>query len=166
MVIALSNLHTEFGLKSVNGHLSGKNYISGDQLTKDDIKVYGKILEQPILDSYPNVSKWCQAVFAKLASSFLGKAVGVRFGGQTSPAIATPAKETSKRSDNDIDLFREETKDEKKATEAREAAKASTKKKVSEKSSVLMDFKTWDKNTSIKKLEDAVRSIEVEGLLR
>ncbi|PHT52689.1 Elongation factor 1-beta 1 [Capsicum baccatum] len=164
-VITFSNLHTEFGLKFVNDHLSGKTYISGDQLTKDDIKVYGEILKQPSSDSYPNASKWYQVVFAKLASSFPGKAVGVRFGSQTAPTIAEPAQKTAKPSDDDIDLFREKTKDEKMAAEAREAVKVSTKKKVSEKSPVLMDFKTWDDKTNMKKLEDVVRSIEVEGLL-
>ncbi|KAF3630480.1 Elongation factor 1-beta 1 [Capsicum annuum] len=85
--------------------------------------------------------------FAKLASSFPGKAVGVRFGSQTAPAIAAPVKEAATPFDDDIDLFGEETKDEKKAAEAREAAKASTKKKESGKSSVLMDFKPWDDET-------------------
>ncbi|KAF3645115.1 Elongation factor 1-beta 1 [Capsicum annuum] len=85
--------------------------------------------------------------FAKLASSFLGKVVGVRFGSQTAPAIAAPAKEAVKTSDDDIDLFGEETKDKKKAGEAREATKASTKKKKSGKSSVLIDFKPWDDET-------------------
>ncbi|KAM3340579.1 elongation factor 1-beta 2-like [Capsicum galapagoense] len=128
-VITFSNLHTEFGLKFVNDHLSGKTYISGDQLTKDDIKVYGEILKQPSSNSYPNASKWYQVIFAKLASSFPGKAVGVRFGSQIAPTIASPAKETAKPSNDDIDLFREKTKDEKKEAEAREAVKASTKKK-------------------------------------
>ncbi|PHT70099.1 hypothetical protein T459_25203 [Capsicum annuum] len=124
MVIAFSNLYTESSLKSVNDHLSGKTFISGDQLIKDDIKVYGEILEQPSSDSYPNASK-CQ----------------------TAPAIAAPAKEAVKTSDDDIDLFGEETKDKKKAGEAREATKASTKKKKSGKSSVLIDFKPWDDET-------------------
>ncbi|KAK4375563.1 hypothetical protein RND71_006240 [Anisodus tanguticus] len=168
MAVTFSNLHTEAGLKSINDHLSGKTYISGDELTKDDIKVYGAVLEQPSSDLYPNASKWYQTVSAKLASSFPGKAVGVKVGG-SSPAEATPAKEAAKPADDDdddddIDLFGEETEEEKKAAEAREAAKASTKKKESGKSSVLMDVKPWDDETDMKKLEDAVRSVEMEGL--
>ncbi|KAF3646738.1 Elongation factor 1-beta 1 [Capsicum annuum] len=92
---AFSNLHTKSGVKSVNDHLSRKTYVSGDQLTKDDIKVYGEILELPSSDIYPNTSKWYQAISAKLASSFPRKAVGVRFGSQAAPAIATPAKEAA-----------------------------------------------------------------------
>ncbi|KAM3325763.1 hypothetical protein P3S67_000888 [Capsicum chacoense] len=101
---------------------------------------------------------------------FPGKAVGVRFGSQAAHTTAAPAKEAAKPTndnddDDDIDLFGEETEKKKKATEAREAAKASTMKKESGKSFVHMDFKPWDDETDMKKLEKAVRSIEVEGLL-
>ncbi|KAM3308792.1 hypothetical protein P3S67_010536 [Capsicum chacoense] len=101
---------------------------------------------------------------------FLGKAVSVRFGSQAAPAPAAPAKEAAKPADDndnndDTDLFGEETDEEKKEAEAREAAKASTKKKGSGKSFVLMDFKPWDDETDMKKLEEVVHSIEVEGLL-
>ncbi|KAF3659347.1 hypothetical protein FXO37_14019 [Capsicum annuum] len=145
IVVAFSNFHTESGLKYVNDHLFIKTCISRGQLTKNDIKVYGEILEQPSSDIYPNASKWYHAISAKLALSFPGKAFGVRFRSQTAPSIAAPAKEASKPSDDnddddDINHFGEETKEEKKAAKAREAAKASTKKK-------------------------AIRSIEVEGLL-
>ncbi|KAM3324241.1 hypothetical protein P3S67_005392 [Capsicum chacoense] len=87
MVVAFSNLHIESGLKYVNDHISGKTCISKDQLTKNDIKVYGEILEQPCSDIYPNASKWYHAVSAKLVSSFPGKAFGVRFGSQTAPSM-------------------------------------------------------------------------------
>ncbi|PHT94393.1 hypothetical protein T459_02275 [Capsicum annuum] len=135
MVVAFSNLHTESGLKYVNDHIFRKTYISRDQLTKNDIKVYGEILEQPCSDIYPNASKWYHVVSAKLVLSFPGKAFGVRFGSQTAPSIVVPAKEAAKPSDDNddndsIDHFGEETKKEKKTAEAREAAKASTKKKV------------------------------------
>ena len=33
------------------------------------------------------------------------------------------------------------------------------------KSSVLMDIKPWDDETDMKKLEEAVRSVQMEGLL-
>ncbi|PHT59661.1 hypothetical protein CQW23_02024 [Capsicum baccatum] len=144
-VEAFSNLHTESGFKYVNDHISGKTCISRDQLTENDIKVYGEILEQPCSDIYPNASKWYHAVFAKLVSSFPEKAFGMRFGSQNAPSIVVPTKEAAKPSDDNdnndvIDQFGKETKEEKKTAEAREVAKASTKKKV-------------------------VPSIEVEGLL-
>ncbi|KAI5661999.1 hypothetical protein M9H77_21322 [Catharanthus roseus] len=68
--------------------------------------------------------------------------------------------------DDDVDLFGEETEEEKKAAEERAAAvKASSKKKESGKSSVLLDVKPWDDETDMKKLEEAVRSVQMEGLL-
>ncbi|KAJ6875778.1 hypothetical protein NC652_035222 [Populus alba x Populus x berolinensis] len=68
--------------------------------------------------------------------------------------------------DDDVDLFGEETEEEKKAAEERAATvKAASKKKESGKSSVLLDVKPWDDETDMKKLEEAVRSVEMEGLL-
>ncbi|KAL8480169.1 hypothetical protein ACS0TY_026914 [Phlomoides rotata] len=130
-----------------------------DQLTKDDIKVYAAVLGEPSADLYPNASKWYGAISAKLAPSFPGKAVGVRIGGAAAPAEVAAADD-----DDDLDLFGDETEEEKKAAEQREAAKATTKKKESGKSSVLLDVKPWDDETDMKKLEEAVRSVELPGL--
>ncbi|WMV44809.1 hypothetical protein MTR67_038194 [Solanum verrucosum] len=59
----------------------------------------------------------------------------------------------------------QETEKEKKAVEERVAAlKASGKKKESGKFLVLMDVKPWDDETDMKKLEEAVRSVHMEGL--
>ncbi|CAA0813175.1 Elongation factor 1-beta 1 [Striga hermonthica] len=166
MAVAFSDLHTEAGLKALESFLAGKSYISGNKLTKDDVKVYAALLKEPSADLYPNASKWYGAISAKLAASFPGTAVGVSIGGQ---AAVAPAKETKESAadddDDDLDLFGDETEEEKKAAEAREAAaKASAKKKESGKSSVLMDIKPWDDETDMKKLEEAVRSVEMPGL--
>ncbi|GMI81616.1 hypothetical protein like AT5G12110 [Hibiscus trionum] len=162
MAVTFSNLHTESGLKSLNDFLSGKSYISGSNLTKDDIKVYAAVLKNPG-DSFPNVSKWYNSVSSQLATSFPGKAVGVGFGGKV--ASAEPAKAEAADDDDDLDLFGDETEEEKKAAEEREASKKSAKKKESGKSSVLLDVKPWDDETDMKKLEEAVRSVEMPGLL-
>ncbi|KAK4421738.1 Elongation factor 1-beta 1 [Sesamum alatum] len=163
MVVIFSDLHTESGLKALDKFLSGKSYISGSQLTKDDVKVYVAILVQPSGNLYPNASEWYEAVSTKLAPNFSGKAVGVRIGGQAAPveAVAPAANDN----DDDLDLFGDETEEDKKAVEQREAAKASTKKKESGISSVLMDVKPWDDETDMKKLEEAVCSVEMPGLL-
>ncbi|KAL2507076.1 Elongation factor 1-beta 1 [Forsythia ovata] len=168
MAVTFSDLHTESGLKALNDFLSGKSYISGDQLTKDDIKVYAAVLEKPSGELYPNTSQWYESVSSKLAASFPGKAVGVRIGGQAAPAEAAPvkeAKESAGDDDDDLDLFGDETEEETKAAEQREVAKTSSKKKESGKSSVLLDVKPWDDETDMKKLEEAVRSVEMPGLL-
>ncbi|XVF04935.1 hypothetical protein REPUB_Repub05bG0127500 [Reevesia pubescens] len=163
MAITFSDLHTESGLKSLDDFLSGKSYISGDKLTKDDIKVYAAVLKNPG-DSFPNVSQWYNCVSSHLATSFPGKAVGVGFGGKAAPAESAPAEAPAADDDDDLDLFGDETEEEKKAAEEREAAKKPAKKKESGKSSVLLDVKPWDDETDMKKLEEAVRSVEMPGL--
>ncbi|GLT81813.1 hypothetical protein SLE2022_002440 [Rubroshorea leprosula] len=168
MAITFYDLHTEAGLKSLDEFVSGKTYISGNKLSKDDIKVYAAVLGKPA-DSFPSASKWYECVSSHLANSFPGKAVGVRIGGNGAPAAAAPVPakaDAGDDDDDDLDLFGDETEEEKKAAEEREAAKkASTKKKESGKSSVLMDIKPWDDETDMKKLEEAVRSVEMPGLL-
>ncbi|XP_014502653.1 elongation factor 1-beta 2 [Vigna radiata var. radiata] len=167
MAVTFSDLHTEEGIKSLDQFLSGKTYISGDLLTKDDIKVYAAVVEKPG-DSFPNAAKWYDVVSSQLASSFPGKAQGVRFSTVSAPAEAAPAKAAAtadEDDDDDLDLFGDETEEDKKAAEEREAAKKSAKKKESGKSSVLLDVKPWDDETDMKKLEEAVRSIEMPGLL-
>ncbi|XP_010251865.1 PREDICTED: elongation factor 1-beta-like [Nelumbo nucifera] len=169
MAVSFSDLHTEGGLKSLENYLSGKPYISGDQLTRDDIKVYAVVPEKPS-NAFPNASRWYDCVSSHLAARFPGKAVGVKIAGQSDPAESAPEKEAKKETpegdDDDLDLFGDETEEDKKAAEEREAAaKASAKKKESGKSSVLLDVKPWDDETDMKKLEEAVRSIEMPGLL-
>ncbi|XP_050238639.1 elongation factor 1-beta 2 [Mercurialis annua] len=171
MAVTFSDLHTESGLKSLEEFLAAKSYISGDQLTKDDIKVYAAVSEKPGA-SFPNAGKWYDSVSSQLSASFPGKAVGVRVGGQAAAAApaeeaAAPAKEAAaaEEDDDDLDLFGDETEEDKKAAEEREAAKKPAKKKESGKSSILLDVKPWDDETDMKKLEEAVRSIEMPGLL-
>uniref|UniRef100_A0A2P2LB96 Uncharacterized protein MANES_01G176200 n=1 Tax=Rhizophora mucronata TaxID=61149 RepID=A0A2P2LB96_RHIMU len=167
MAITFTDLHTESGIKSLDQFLNGKSYISGDQITKDDIKVYAAVLEKPG-DSFPNATKWYDCVSSVLATSFPGKAVGVRIGSKAAPVEAASAEQDAAPAgdDDDLDLFGDETEEEKKAAEERDAAKKeSSKKKESGKSSILLDIKPWDDETDMKKLEEAVRAVEMPGLL-
>ncbi|KAF3583346.1 hypothetical protein F2Q69_00028439 [Brassica cretica] len=83
----------------------------------------------------------------------------------TLPAADSKDFDSNEEDDDDVDLFGEETEEEKKTTEERAVSvKASTKKKESGKSSVLIDIKPWDDETDMKKLEEAVRSLLMEGL--
>ncbi|THU56512.1 hypothetical protein C4D60_Mb11t18010 [Musa balbisiana] len=166
MAISFSDLHTEAGLKALEEFLSGKTCISGDQISKDDVKVFAAVAKPG--DGFPNVCRWYDSVFGILAPRFPGKSLGVKVGTQAAVSAPAPPAEASKEAadDDDLDLFGDETEEEKKAAEEREAAvKASSKKKESGKSSVLLDIKPWDDETDMKKLEEAVRSLEMPGLL-
>src|SRR5574337_945002 len=165
MAVSLSDVKSAAGLKKLDEYLLSRSYISGYQPSKDDVTVY-EALSKPVSSEYVNVSRWCNHIEALLrVSAVFGEGSGVKF-----DAIATPpaadAKGADDDDDDDMDLFGEETEEEKKAAEERAASiKASAKKKESGKSSVLMDIKPWDDETDMKKLEEAVRSVQMEGLL-
>ncbi|CAN6206379.1 unnamed protein product [Urochloa humidicola] len=164
MAVTFSDLHTADGLKALEAHLAGKTYVSGDAISKDDVKVFAAVPSKPGAE-FPNAARWYETVSAALAARFPGKATGVNLPGAGSAPAAAPAAEAAKDDDDDdLDLFGDETEDDKKAAEERAAAKASAKKKESGKSSVLMDVKPWDDETDMKKLEEAVRSVQMEGL--
>ncbi|KAL0423080.1 UNVERIFIED_CONTAM: Elongation factor 1-delta 1 [Sesamum radiatum] len=141
----------------------------------DDLTVH-TTLSKPPSSEYVNASRWYNHIEALLRISGVsgeGSGATVESSAPVTEAIATPPAADSKSSaadddddDDDVDLFGEETEEEKKAAEERAAAvKASAKKKESGKSSVLLDIKPWDDETDMKKLEEAVRSVQMEGLL-
>ncbi|XP_059286858.1 elongation factor 1-delta 1-like isoform X1 [Lycium ferocissimum] len=174
MAVAFHNLNSASGLKKLDEYLLTRSYISGYQASKDDITVYSSLAKAPSVE-YVNASRWYKHIDALLRiSGVSGEGVGVTVEGSapiTEEAVATPPAADAKASaaeeedDDDVDLFGEETEEEKKAAEERAAAvKASGKKKESGKSSVLLDVKPWDDETDMKKLEEAVRSVQLEGL--
>jgi len=162
MAVTFSDLHTAEGLKALEAHLAGKTYISGDVISKDDIKVFAAVPTKPGAE-FPNAARWYDTIAAATASRFPGKAAGVS--ASSAPAAAAPAAESAMDvdDDDDLDLFGDETEEDKAAAAERAAAKPA-KKKESGKSSVLMDIKPWDDETDMKKLEESVRSVQMEGL--
>ncbi|KAI4382800.1 hypothetical protein MLD38_008714 [Melastoma candidum] len=167
------DLGSTAGLKKLDEYLLTRSYITGYQASKDDITVHAAFSQPPPAE-FVNVSRWYNHIEALLRiSGVSGEGAGVTIKGCASvEAVATPpvadvktASAADDDDDDDVDLFGEETEEEKKAAEERAAAvKASSKKKESGKSSVLLDVKPWDE-TDMKKLEEAVRSVQMEGLL-
>ncbi|KAK9278563.1 hypothetical protein L1049_028135 [Liquidambar formosana] len=174
MAVTFYGVNSEAGLKKLDDYLLTRSYITGYQASKDDITVHAALSKAPPSE-YVNVCRWYHHINALLRiSGVSGEGCGVIVEGSApvcEEAVATPPIDDTKAGaaedddDDDVDLFGEETEDEKKAAEKRAAAvKASGKKKESGKSSVLMDVKPWDDETDMKKLEEAVRSVEMEGL--
>ncbi|KAH7302636.1 hypothetical protein KP509_23G080700 [Ceratopteris richardii] len=176
-VVELPDLSSPSGLKELDEFLSSRTYVSGDEPSKDDAVVLSA-LGDSCINELGNVTRWQSNIVALLQKHFPGSSCGVKFPG--SPAVQTreltvdapPAPETppateekAEEDDDDLDLFGEETEEEKKAVAEREAQKASAKKKESGKSSVLLDVKPWDDETDMVKLEEAVRSVSMPGLL-
>ncbi|KAF8408413.1 hypothetical protein HHK36_007565 [Tetracentron sinense] len=164
------------------------------QATKDDITVYGALPNAPSSEYVNVSRWYNHIDALLRLSGVSGEGCGVTVEGSapiTEEAIATPPIADTKvpaaedNDDDDVDLFGEEIEEEKKAAEERAAAiKTSRKKKECEflvahtvvdimkqitvtssgKSSVLLDVKPWDDETDMKKLEEAVRSVQMEGL--
>jgi len=173
MAVTFSNLSTATGLQKLNDYLLPRSYITGYQASKDDIAVYSAFSAAPSAD-YVNIARWYNHIDALLRiSGVSAEGQGVIVQGSASaeespvsPPVADTQAPADEDEDDDVDLFGEETEEEKKAAEDRAAAvKASTKKKESGKSSILLDVKPWDDETDMKKLEDAVRSVHLEGLV-
>ncbi|KAE9608569.1 hypothetical protein Lal_00020741 [Lupinus albus] len=175
MAVTLYSPTSESGLQKLDEYLLTRSYISGYQASKDDLTVYALLTGVPS-DKYVNVSRWYNHIDALLRiSGVSGEGSGVTVEGSalvadetiaTPPVADTKATTAEDDDDDDVDLFGEETEEEKKAAEERAASvKASGKKKESGKSSVLLDVKPWDDETDMKKLEEAVRSVNQEGLL-
>ncbi|KAK1433910.1 hypothetical protein QVD17_10828 [Tagetes erecta] len=171
------NVGSEAGLKKLDEYLLARSYISGYQASKDDLTVHAAFSKRPSAQ-YFNVSRWFNHIEALLRlSGVSAEGSGVTVQGSAAPiangttyangnGVANGKAAVDEDDDSDVDLFGEETEEEKKAAEDRAAAlKASGKKKESGKSSVLMDVKPWDDETDMKKLEEAVRSVQMEGLL-
>ncbi|PWA90865.1 hypothetical protein CTI12_AA095430 [Artemisia annua] len=159
---------SEAGLKKLDEYLLSRSYITGYQASKDDLTVHAAFTKPPSPE-YVNVSRWYNHITALLRiSDVFAEGNGViveKYATSPEEAIATPPAAADEDDDSDVDLFGEETEEEKKAAEERAAAvKASGKKKESGKSSVLLDVKPWDDETDMQKLEEAVRSVQMEGL--
>ncbi|KAG5234249.1 elongation factor delta [Salix suchowensis] len=175
MAVAFYDLTSAAGLKKLDDYLLSRSYISGYQASKDDLTVFAAFSSAPAAE-YVNVSRWYTHINALLRISGVeAEGCGVVIEGSAPitrrqlPLLhlltQRQAAADEDDDDDDVDLFGEETEEEKKAAEERAATiKASSKKKESGKSSVLLDVKPWDDETDMKKLEEAVRSVEMEGL--
>ncbi|MCL7026084.1 hypothetical protein MKW94_014727 [Papaver nudicaule] len=160
MAVTFNNLSSKAGLQKLDDHLKTRSYITGSQGAPSS--------------EYVNLSRWFNHIEALLRISGVsaeGSGVSVEgFAPVAEESVATPAVTDAKPADDedddsDVDLFGEETEEEKKAAEERAASiKASSKKKESGKSSILLDVKPWDDETDMAKLEETVRSVQMEGL--
>uniref|UniRef100_A0A0E0C3D0 RRM domain-containing protein n=1 Tax=Oryza meridionalis TaxID=40149 RepID=A0A0E0C3D0_9ORYZ len=56
MAVTFTDLHAADGLKALEQHLAGKTYISGDSISKDDIKVFTAVPSKPGAE-FPNAAR-------------------------------------------------------------------------------------------------------------
>ncbi|KAI9544514.1 hypothetical protein NQZ68_001387 [Dissostichus eleginoides] len=94
---------------------------------------------------------------------------------KAAPVQAAPVKQVQngddEDEDDDMDLFGSDDEDDEEAERLKQerldayAAKKSKKPALIAKSSLLLDVKPWDDETDMAKLEECVRSVQMDGLL-
>ncbi|XP_053170502.1 elongation factor 1-beta [Scomber japonicus] len=171
--MGFGDLNSAAGLKVLNGFLAERSYIEGFVASQADVAVFEAVSAAPPADLC-HALRWFNHI--KSYQSQKSSLPGVKKPlGQYGPAgladstqSSAPAKEDD---DDDIDLFGSDEEEDAEATRLKEerlaqyAAKKSKKPALIAKSSILLDVKPWDDETDMSKLEECVRSIQMDGLV-
>lgn len=172
--MGFGDLKSASGLKVLNGFLSDRSYIEGYVPSQADVAVFDAISAPPTAD-LSHALRWFNHIksYQSQKSSLPGvkKTLG-QYGppgvADTTSGSAPAAKEDD---DDDIDLFGSDEEEDADAARLKEerlaqyAAKKSKKPALIAKSSILLDVKPWDDETDMSKLEECVRSIQMDGLI-
>lgn len=138
------------------------------QPTQADVAVLEALGKIPT-SSNPHVLRWYNHIKSYDFKSLPGE--------KKTPSIfstaSAPTSSTAKASedDDDLDLFGSDEEEDAEAAKIREerlkayAEKKSKKPAVIAKSSIVLDVKSWGDETDMKEMENAVRSIEMDGLV-
>ncbi|KAJ8389783.1 hypothetical protein AAFF_G00114890 [Aldrovandia affinis] len=173
--MGFGDLKTPSGLKVLNDFLADKSYIEGYVPSQADVAVFDALSGAPDVDLC-HALRWYNHIksYQKEKASLPGvKKVLGQYGpeGVEDATNVEESKDDDGDDDDDIDLFgsdEEESEEALKLKEERLAAynaKKSKKPTLIAKSSILLDVKPWDDETDMAKLEECVRSIELDGLL-
>lgn len=140
--------------------------------SKADVSVFDALGKIPT-GNLPHVQRWYRHIASYSAqekAAWGGQALPQASGGK--PTVEAAAKPAAADDDDDVDLFgSDDEEDDAEAERIRaERVKAYSDKKSKKpaliaKSSVLLDVKPWDDETDMKKLEECVRSVQMDGLL-
>ncbi|KAM4602218.1 elongation factor 1-beta [Polymixia lowei] len=170
--MGFGDLKTPSGLKVLNEFLADKSYIEGFVASQADVAVFEAISSTPSAELC-HALRWYNHIksYQKERSSLPGVKKPLGQYGPVSVADSTPSSAPAD-DDDDIDLFgsddEEESAEAARLKEQRLAeynAKKAKKPALIAKSSILLDVKPWDDETDMVKLEECVRSIQMEGLL-
>merc|ERR1712128_4300 len=162
--IMFGDLKSAAGVKALNTYLEENSYIEGFVPSQADTSVFEALGKAPASE-FAHALRWYNHIksfgagmkqFAKATKEYVGGAA---------PAAAAA------EDDDDVDLFGsdEEEDDEEKKRITGERLKAYHEKKskkpaVIAKTSVLLDVKPWDDETSLDDMLEKVKSIEMDGL--
>merc|ERR1711881_628382 len=136
------------GLEKFNKFLLDNSYVSGWTPTQKDVDIFKAIKSSPD-GKYGNVLRWWKNI-SSYSSEFGSLAAG------SAPAAA------EEEDDEEAERIKAERIA---AYNARKSAKEDKKGKVVAKSNIILDIKPWDDETPLSKMEESVRSVEMDGLL-
>ncbi|KAM9327454.1 elongation factor 1-beta [Pholidichthys leucotaenia] len=175
--MGFGDLKSESGLKVLNDFLSDKSYIEGFVPSQADVAVFEAILTPPSADLC-HALRWYNHIRSYQNEKNSLPGVKKPLGQYGPPGVAdttatgpAPAATTTEEEDDDIDLFGSDEEEDAEAARLKEerlaeyAAKKAKKPALIAKSSILLDVKPWDDETDMSKLEECVRSIQMDGLV-
>ncbi|KAI9571945.1 hypothetical protein HD554DRAFT_2070513 [Boletus coccyginus] len=158
-------------LSALEQHLTTRSYVEGYTPSQADVHVY-KAVTAPVPSTCPHVARWYSHITSY--SSEFDTLPGSSTAGQSftrTASAGSSAPPAAAEEDEEIDLFGEDEEEDEEAEKIkaeRVAAynvKKAAKPKTIAKSVVTLEVKPWDDETDMQALEDAVRSIEQEGLV-
>ncbi|XP_029049919.1 elongation factor 1-beta' [Osmia bicornis bicornis] len=166
--MAIGDFKTDEGVKDLNSYLADRSYIEGWQPSQADVAVL-EALEKAPTSSNPHVLRW----YNHIKSYDLKKLPGEKKAPILSSSNSTNAAATKNEDDDDkdVDLFGSDEEEDAEAAKIREerlkayAEKKSKKPALIAKSSLVLDVKPWGDETDMKAMEEAVRSIQMDGLV-
>ncbi|KAG6022716.1 hypothetical protein E4U19_007315 [Claviceps sp. Clav32 group G5] len=169
---------SDAGLTILNNWVQTRSYITGYSATQADVTCFKALQSSPDAQKYPNAARWYKhiASFEDEFNSLSGDSTKpyTVYGPETSELTLNPAAApaAAEEDDDDVDLFGSDDEEEDaEAARVREERLAEYRKKKEAKpqtiakSVVTLDVKPWDDETDMKALEEAVRSIEKDGLV-
>ncbi|XP_056157001.1 elongation factor 1-beta [Lampris incognitus] len=172
--MGFGDLKTPAGLKVLNDFLADRSYVEGYVASQADVAVFDAISTPPSADLC-HALRWYNHIksYQKEKSSLPGvkKPLG-QYGPEGVADSTVTVTSAPAADDDDFDLFgsdeEEESAEAARLKEERLAeynAKKAKKPALIAKSSILLDVKPWDDETDMTKLEECVRSIQMDGLL-
>jgi len=173
--MGFTDFATDAGMGLLDYWTKTRSYIVGHAPTQADVKTYQAIKSAPDASKHPYAARWYKHIstFASEFSSLPGdpSKAHTAYGPEASEVTLNPAKAPAADDDDDVDLFGsdDEVDEEAEKIKAQRLEEYRKKKegkvKPAAKSIVTMDVKPWDDETSMKELEENVRSIEKDGLV-
>ncbi|EGG20287.1 elongation factor 1b-related protein [Cavenderia fasciculata] len=148
------NLSTEKGFEDFNSLLLNQTFIVGYEPTNVDVKVFKLIVDNKLdAKRFTNVTRWFDTIAAYCTDEdFILEQINHRNLDFT----------VDSENDDDFDLF--DASEDMSSLPNKERVVPVAKKVKETKSEVVMEVKTWDDTISMKDVEDAVRSVSMDGL--